>query len=53
MGGPVLGSPANAIRDSPWREMQRALAGAEAQAEEMFDPLVRLLLSVPGGMGRD
>lgn len=39
MGAPVLGAPAAAIFDSPWREMQRMLAEAMEQTDATFTPL--------------
>jgi hypothetical protein len=40
MGGPVLGSPANALFSSPWRSLiQELLVPAEAAANALFDPL--------------
>jgi hypothetical protein len=42
MGGPVLGSPANALLASPWRDVKAALIPAAAAADAAFDPVAFL-----------
>ena len=39
MGGPVLGSPANALLSSPWKNLKQLLIPAEAAADAAFDPI--------------
>lgn len=39
MGGPVLGSPANTLLSSPWRDIKALLIPAEKAADAAFDPV--------------